>query len=331
MPDVQDYEWGNPQYDDGALERYVRSLSPQKLIADPGAKFAYSNMAFECLGALIAQVSGLPFDDYVKSHILDPAGMAESSFLKPDYLPANWAAPHVRILTNQVWEGYPYNRMHGPSSTLHSNAIEMCRWAITNLNRGSFRGRRVLSPASYDLLWKPSAQAGEGRQVGLSWFLEEYRGERAVQHGGGDIGFETYLMMLPDRRAAVVVLGNMLPAPAVNIAHAALDLLLGHEPDPIIPSASLVVGKTLAEQGLDAAVARWNALQADHPDAYDFGLPLDNLFVAVYMDRVAEAEALARLCTRLFPESELIAIDKELDGCQDLVAAAAVLRVIHER
>jgi hypothetical protein len=253
--------------------------------------------------------------------------MAESSFLKPDYLPENWAAPHVRILINQVWQGYPYNRMHGPSSTLHSNAIEMCNWAITNLNRGNFGASKILSPASYDLLWKPSAQAGAGRQVGLSWFLAEYRGERVVQHGGGDIGFETYLIILPDRRAAVVVLGNMLPTPVVKIAHAALALLLGHEPAPIIPSASLVAAKTLAEQGLDAAVARWNALKADHPDEYDLSLPLDNLFVAVYMDRVPEAEALARLCARLFPEPELRTIEEELAGYHSQ-AAAAVLSAI---
>lgn len=29
MPDVQDYEWDKPQYDDGALERYVRSIERQ--------------------------------------------------------------------------------------------------------------------------------------------------------------------------------------------------------------------------------------------------------------------------------------------------------------
>src|SRR5499426_1545025 len=49
MPDVQDYEWDKPQYDDGALERYVRSLTDRTLIAEPGTKFQYSNMAFEVL------------------------------------------------------------------------------------------------------------------------------------------------------------------------------------------------------------------------------------------------------------------------------------------
>jgi hypothetical protein len=33
MPDVADYEWDKPQYDDGALERYVRSLDTSPLCA----------------------------------------------------------------------------------------------------------------------------------------------------------------------------------------------------------------------------------------------------------------------------------------------------------
>jgi CubicO group peptidase (beta-lactamase class C family) len=50
MPDVEDYEWDKPQYDDGALERYVRSLTNQKLLFAPGERVQYSNMAYEVLG-----------------------------------------------------------------------------------------------------------------------------------------------------------------------------------------------------------------------------------------------------------------------------------------
>jgi hypothetical protein len=62
MPDVEDYEWNKPQYDDRALERYVRSLGNLKLEFAPGERFEYSNMAFEILGDVIAKVSGELFD-----------------------------------------------------------------------------------------------------------------------------------------------------------------------------------------------------------------------------------------------------------------------------
>lgn len=331
MPDVEDYEWGKPQYDEGALERYVRSLSSKKLISEPGAKFAYSNMAFECLGDVIAKVSGMSFDDYVKRHILDPAGMAQSSFLKPEDLPGNWAAPHVRVLTSLAWEGYPYNRMHGPSSALHSSVLEMCNWAVANLNRGNWQGRQILSALSYDILWRPWARIREGRQVGLSWFLGEYRGEKTVEHGGGDIGFNTHFVMLPDKRAAVVVLCNSMPAPVEEIARSALDILLGHEPGPILPYASLPVCQTLSEDGLDAAVAQWNSRKSSHPAEYDFGLSqFDILYNAVSLDRVQDAERIAGLCARVLAEPDLKALRQEFDGYQS-AAARVVLRTLGER
>jgi len=75
MPDVEDYEWDKPQYDDGALERYVRGLANQKLVFAPGERVQYSNMAFEILGDVVAKASGESFDDYVQRHILAPLQM----------------------------------------------------------------------------------------------------------------------------------------------------------------------------------------------------------------------------------------------------------------
>ena len=70
MPDVEDYEWERPEDDEGALGRYARSLANEKLRFAPGEKFAYSNMAYEVLGEVIAKVSGRSFEDYVAENIL---------------------------------------------------------------------------------------------------------------------------------------------------------------------------------------------------------------------------------------------------------------------
>lgn len=325
MPDVDDYEWERPQYDEGALERFVRSIAPLKMIAAPGEKFAYSNMAFECLGDVIAKVSGMSFDDYVKVHILNPAGMPESTFLKPEYLPENWAAGHLHTLETFVWDGYPYHRAHGPSSTLHSSAIEMCNWAITNLKRGSFAGSRVLQSSSYDLLWTPRAEARENEQVGLSWFLGKFHRINTVGHGGGDTGFNTMLILLPEARMAAVALCNLIPAPVERLVLAALECLLDIQPAPIPPFASLPVCKTLRAEGLQAAAAQWEALQKNHPDEYDFSLnQFDSLFFAVSLNRVQDAEEITSLCARVLSESDLKRIEGMLNGFKNEAAQAAL-------
>lgn len=242
MPDVGDNEWDKPQYDDGALERYVRSLSNQKLIFAPGTDFRYSNMAFEVLGDLIAKVSGESFDDYVQHHILTPLKMRDSTLLikKTDPRLMTWG--HERDKDGHVFPSkvYPYNRMHSPSSNLHSNVEDMARWALANLNHGELDGRRILNEQTYDIMWKPAHKLRDSDGVGISWFLGEYRGQATVSHGGGDTGYATFLVLLLEKKIAVVFMANCDWAGKGRgqIAHAALDVALGLKPQPIAVTPS---------------------------------------------------------------------------------------------
>jgi CubicO group peptidase (beta-lactamase class C family) len=216
MPDVEDYQWDEPEYDEGALERYVRSLNDQELLFEPGEKFTYSNMAFEVLGDVIAKVSGQSFADYVKEQVLLLLGMNDSSILIQEVDPALLASGHVKgwLGRTRVTKHYAYNRRHGPSSCLYSNVIDMSRWAIANMNSGELEGGRILNASSYELLWTPALEgvrvADNNRlvHVGLSWFLSEIEGYQIVCHGGQDTGYRTNFVMYPEADFAVVVLSN---------------------------------------------------------------------------------------------------------------------------
>ncbi len=90
MPDIEETDYvqlvTHPETDDGAAERFVRSLRALKLIADPGERFSYSNIAYNVLGDLLrqiaeAKVTGKSFEQVMKEQILIPAGMPNSSFL----------------------------------------------------------------------------------------------------------------------------------------------------------------------------------------------------------------------------------------------------------
>jgi CubicO group peptidase (beta-lactamase class C family) len=218
MPDVEDYRWNKPEYDEGALERYVRSLTDQELLFEPGEKFTYSNMAFEVLGDLIAKVSGQSFADYVKGHVLQPLGMNDSSILIQEVDSALLASGHVEgwlgIGKPRVTEHYAYNRSHGPSSCLYSNVVDMGRWAIANMNSGELEGSRILDESSYELLWTPALEGvrvtGDNRPVhiGLSWFLSEKAGNLIVAHGGQDTGYRANFVLYPDVGGAIILLSN---------------------------------------------------------------------------------------------------------------------------
>jgi CubicO group peptidase (beta-lactamase class C family) len=219
MPDVEDYQWNKPELDDGALERYVRGLADEELRFAPGSKFAYSNMAFEVLGDLVAKVSGKSFEQYVAANLLDPLGMKSSTLLLAQADEALIALGHTRTADGTMISiaHYPYNRAHSPSSNLHSNVVDMARWMLANLNRGELDGRRILKRSTYDILWKPAMETGKpDRSVGISWFLDRSKGEELVLHAGGDDGFLTYVCLCPARKIGVVIMTNCDAAPAAQ-------------------------------------------------------------------------------------------------------------------
>jgi CubicO group peptidase (beta-lactamase class C family) len=165
MPDVSDYEWDRPQFDDGALEGYVRSVSGLNLLFEPGSKFAYSNIAYDVLGDVIAKASGESFEAYVRQRILSPLRMQHSTLLYREVDPALLSDGHVlnSVGIPVVSKAYPYNRTHSPSSNLHSNALDMTRWAMANMNHGELDGQRILPESTYAAMWKPTEDVGEPR------------------------------------------------------------------------------------------------------------------------------------------------------------------------
>ena len=272
MPDTNDYEWDKPQYDDRALERYVKSLANDSLIADPGTKFQYSNIAFEGLGDVIAKVSGLSFEDYVKRNILEPLGMTISTLLVKQADTGLLTSPHVlgQSYDVEVSKVFPYNRMHSPSSTLYSSVLDMSRWAMANLNRGELHGKRILKSSTYDLMWKPAGE--QFGQIGISWFLNKYKGFGLVTHSGGDTGFVSNLVLIPEKKIAVVMMSNYDRARLRPLTFAALDVALGIKPEPVVikPQIDSVFYKTMSAQGLDAAVKQYFELKKNQPEEFDF-------------------------------------------------------------
>jgi len=307
MPDVQDYEWDKPQYDDGALERFVRSLGDRSLIAEPGARMQYSNMAFEVLGDVIAKVSGMTFEDYVRRNILEPLGMKSSTLLVKQADPQLLTSPHVQSASYEVEVSkvFPYNRMHSPSSTLYSNVLDMSRWAIANMNRGELDGKRILKSPTYDLMWKPAGE--QFPDVGISWFLTKYRGNAVVNHSGGDTGFVSLLVLIPEKKIAVVMMSNYGRASLRVINNAALDIALGLKPEPVVIKTPIdkVLFKTISTEGLEAAVKQYYELKKNQPQAYDFQERLLNILGYNLMGQGKRKEAIRvlQLNVEAYPES----------------------------
>ena len=247
----------------------------------PGDRFQYSNIAYEILGDVVAKVSGSSFEDDVHRNILQPLGMRDSTLLVKDADPALMSWGHELDGYGRPFASrfYPYNRAHTPSSDLHSNVLDMTRWAIANLDGGVLDGKRILDKATHHRMWTATRQIrgpdpNERREaIGLAWFLGEYRGHRIVSHGGGDTGYVTDLVLVPEGRKAVVWMANVDYIGQGPLTHAALDVMLGLTPKPIAAkrSAGRVLMAAYRDRGLDGALEQHAALKANQADLYDLG------------------------------------------------------------
>jgi CubicO group peptidase (beta-lactamase class C family) len=230
IPDTDDYHWDKPEFDDGALDRFVRSLAGKKLDFRPGSKYSYSNSTYEVLGDVIATVSGGTFEDYVRLNILAQLGMTDSTLLLREADPELLTSPHLlehgKLTVSKV---FPYTRAHAPSSALYSNIDDMSRWAMAHLNNGELDGHRILSRQTLDVMWRPVADAPTSK-VGLSWFTKETFGHRLVFDAGRDVGFESLLVLAPDDGFAVIGMtnrGDDAVSPLNGFVNAAVHILIG--------------------------------------------------------------------------------------------------------
>jgi len=178
----------------------VEALLAPPLAARPGARFAYSNGGYALLAAVVEEVAGAPFEDYVREAVFAPAGLEATGFVGDADL-AEGRTVSARLdparpgATALDWHwGWGYRGMGGVVTT----AEDLHRWDR------ALRGDAVLSPEARVELLRPRAAGYAG-----GWFVEATpRGTTRVHHGGGVAGYRANVVRYLEEDALVVVLTN---------------------------------------------------------------------------------------------------------------------------
>ncbi|GIO99002.1 hypothetical protein J14TS5_40880 [Paenibacillus lautus] len=340
LPDESDFAWDRPEYDEESLERYVRSLKDYKLQREPGQAFDYSNIGYEILGDVIAKATGLPFEQYMNQKLLKPASMLNSTFLREEATDYPLASPHVLGLQGDYGAEFssifPYHRAHAPSSTLYSNVVDMCNYALAHLSGSNKpRGARksILEASSYSEMWcsVASTDYGDGLEdFGLGWFMGLYRGHRVMSHMGRDIGFRSNLMLLPGEGMGLVFMMNADHVGGKILSSAILDVLLGDDVLYVQRSLAHHLSQLTIRSGVDAAVREYNEIQQSCPERF---LVLEGEFNAgaytlMRGGWLQEGIRLLELSVQIFPESSNI---HDSLGEMYLLAGERLLALKHYR
>ncbi len=188
--------------------------------------YHYCNLMFVVAGEVVAAASGMPWEQFVQTRILDRLGMSETLPLMTAADPAKSALPNGRI-------GPPL-RYQGPMQTIGqsiqevwnwasagaaggfvTNPVDWAKWIAVQLNRGELPdGSRLYSEARGNEMWRPNiiisnsagpTEALPGRAIAstyaMGWQVQDYRGERFITHGGGAPGFISGTVLIPGRDA----------------------------------------------------------------------------------------------------------------------------------
>ena len=204
LPDINNYHWGKNNTTKDALKNYVLS---KKLSLDfaPSSEFQYSNLTYDILGLVIENVSGIPFEDFLQKELLIKSGMSNSDFRYFKIQDDLKTSPHSKQrLGDKIYKRkvYPYTREHAPSSTLNASAKDISQWMIYFLEDLALSE----SISKYSEMIVPSFDAYP--YIGLGFQLNKIGEDKTIGHYGGDKGFRSYLLMVPEKEIGVVLLGN---------------------------------------------------------------------------------------------------------------------------
>src|ERR1700730_8795925 len=188
------------------------------------SRFAYDNLLYIAAGQIIPAVTGKSWEDYIRSRILLPLGMATTNLSNAAFKPGdNYASPHSKLDGKLQVIDFINLDNAGPAGSINSSAAEMAKWVTLQPNRGKFPNSdaRLFSEQQSREMWSaqtilpageaPGPLAGLSTKFpayGLGWGLRDYHGRKLVGHTGGVSGFVSRVMLVPEENLGVVILTN---------------------------------------------------------------------------------------------------------------------------
>ena len=177
---------------------------PITVIAEPGSVYRYSGGSYEVAEALMVDTMGASFPDLMKVAVLDPAGMSRSSFVNT--LPADLdrQAMHGHLADgSEIPGGYHVFPEHAAAG-LWSTPTDLANLLI--LVGRAWRGESQLFLAPETVREMLTSQ--NGGPYGLGAAIGKADGVLAVLKRGQNVGFQSYLILLPAEGKGMVVMTN---------------------------------------------------------------------------------------------------------------------------
>ncbi len=189
------------------------------------SSFIYQNVMYQVAGEVVAAASGMPWERFIKTRIMEPLGMTRSEPTLGAVLAAhhdNVSAAHFEIdRTVRPIAESPVDPVPAAGSAW-STAEDAAKWVRFLLDSGRVNGRRLVSEPAFRELFRPQNFVPPGEfyptarltkphwmTYALGWFQQDYRGRYVAMHTGSIDGRTAIVGLMPDERLGVYIFGNV--------------------------------------------------------------------------------------------------------------------------
>ncbi|MBH5320330.1 cyclic peptide export ABC transporter [Paenibacillus sp. GSMTC-2017] len=212
--------------DDLALETTVRTQIGQKLDHRPGEKYLYATINYDVLGLIIQGVSGMSYEEYVQSNVLDPLNLKQTYMFREDAAQGEMAVGYKLSMLNPAVYDAPMYRGNTPAGYIISNSTDVAKWLKIQLNADpeaeafskwitkSHEPNRAVAPAS------------DGSSYAAGWSVYQ-EGTGMLAHAGANPNFSTYFAIRPTDGFGVAVLANLNSPYTSTTAQGIMNMLIG--------------------------------------------------------------------------------------------------------
>jgi CubicO group peptidase (beta-lactamase class C family) len=207
---------GLPNWRKGDEERD----GPLPVTFTPGSRFSYSGEGFYYLQQVVEQITGEPFELYARKTLLDPLGLAHTSFVWTERLDAHIAAGHddrgaFLEKTRYVHANAAYTLYTSPDdyATFLIAIMAPDTAAQYSLRQGSIANmlaHQVAVP-SREPIERPGKAKASAVYWGLGWGINATgRGDIVYHSGANRSGFRCYSQFNPSTGSGIVIMTNGL-------------------------------------------------------------------------------------------------------------------------
>ena len=214
-----DLTWWESNYSRDEVIRRIRFQIPK---ADLHQKYMYSNLGYLVAGEVVAKVSGMTYDEFIKINLFEPLEMKRSrttvrGFSKIE----NIAIPHSVIDGELSVIGQMNVDNCAPAAAVVSSVEDLSHWVEMQLAKGVYNGKRIADERIIEETRKPQSISGVSKWVkenlnpytnfsnyALGWRVYDFRGRYVVEHTGGLDGMLSYVGFIPEMNVGVVMVTN---------------------------------------------------------------------------------------------------------------------------